>query len=98
MISRFYADALFLAATAIDLERGLFNSNVYEVGIKQRMVRSARKVILLADHTKFGNQSLCKFAALDAVHCIVTDQQIAPEIPIALRDHDIEVRLASLRG
>ena len=98
MLSRFHADVLFLAATAIDLERGLFNSNVHEIGVKQQMVRSARKVILLADHTKFDNQSMCKFAALDAVDCIVTDHQIAPEIPIALRDHDIEVRLASLRS
>jgi DeoR/GlpR family transcriptional regulator of sugar metabolism len=98
MLSRFHADALFLAATAIDLERGLFNSNVYEIGVKQQMIRSARRTILLADYSKFGKQSTAKIAALDAVHCIVTDHQVPPEIPIALRDHHIEVRLASLRN
>jgi DeoR/GlpR family transcriptional regulator of sugar metabolism len=98
MLSRFHADALFLAATAIDLERGLFNSNVYEIGVKQQMIRSARRTILLADHTKFGRQSTAKIAGLSAVHGIVTDHQIPPEVPIALRDHNIEVRLASLRN
>jgi DeoR family transcriptional regulator of aga operon/DeoR family fructose operon transcriptional repressor len=94
MLSRFHADALFLAATAVDLERGLFNSNVYEIGVKQQMIRSARRVILLADHTKFGKQSMAKIASLEAVHCIVTDGEIGSEVPIALRDHEIEVRLA----
>lgn len=97
MLSRFHADALFLAATAIDPERGLFNSNVYEIGVKQQMIRSARQVILLADHTKFGKQSTAKIADLDAVHCVVTDHGIPSGIPIALRDHHVEVRLASVQ-
>jgi DeoR/GlpR family transcriptional regulator of sugar metabolism len=96
MLSRFHADALFLAATAVDLGRGLYNSNVFEIGVKQQMIRSARRVILVADHSKFGRQSTAKIAALDQVHCIVTDSQVAPDVPLALRDHHIEVRFASL--
>jgi DeoR/GlpR family transcriptional regulator of sugar metabolism len=97
MLSQFHADLLFLAATAIDLERGLFNSNVFEIGVKQQMIRSARRVILVADHTKFGGQSTAKIAELADVHCVIADDLIAPEIPIALREHHVEVRLASLR-
>jgi DeoR family fructose operon transcriptional repressor len=97
MLSRLHADVLFLAATAIDLERGLYNSNVFEIGVKQQMIRSARRVILVADHTKFGGQSTAKIADLADVHCVITDDLIAPEIPIALREHHVEVRLASPR-
>ncbi len=97
MLSRFHADALFLAATAVDMVRGLFNSNVYEIGVKQQMIRSARQVILVADHTKFGRQSTAKIADLEAVHCVITDHEIPPEVPVALRQHHVEVRLASLR-
>ena len=96
MLSRFHADALFLAATAIDLQRGLFNSNVYEIGVKQQMIRSARRVIAVVDHTKFGRQSTAKIAGLEQVHCVISDSQIAPEVALALRDHHIEVRFASL--
>lgn len=97
MLSQFHADTLFLAATAIDLERGLFNSNVFEIGVKQQMIRSARRVILVADHTKFGRQSTAKIADLADVHCVIADDLIAPETLIALREHHIEVRLAALR-
>jgi DeoR/GlpR family transcriptional regulator of sugar metabolism len=97
MLSQFHADVLFLAATAVDLERGLYNSNVFEIGVKQQMIRSARRVILVADHTKFGRQSTAKIGGLADVHSVITDDSIAPEIPIALRAHDVEVRLASLR-
>jgi len=98
MLSRFHADALFMAATAVDLERGLFNSNVYEIGVKQQMIRSAHKVILVADHSKFGKQSTAKIAGLEALDCIITDQQVPLDLPVALREHDIEVRLASVQG
>ncbi|MBN1640813.1 MAG: DeoR/GlpR transcriptional regulator [Anaerolineae bacterium] len=96
MLSGFHADALFLAATSVDLSRGLFNSNVYEIGIKQQMIRSARRVVLLADHTKFGRQSTARIAGLEQVHCVVSDSQIAPDVALALREHGIEVRFASL--
>jgi DeoR family fructose operon transcriptional repressor len=96
MIARFHADRLFLAATAIDLQRGLFNSNVYEIGVKQQMIRSAREVILLADHTKFKKKSAVKIADLDVVHCIVTDSKIPTELPAALREYHVDVRLASV--
>lgn len=98
MVSRFHADRLFLAATAVDLERGLFNSNVYEIGVKQQMIRSAHEVVLLADHSKFGRRSTVKIAELDAVHCVVTDSEIPPDVPAALRAHSIDVRLASLHN
>jgi len=96
MVSRFHAERLFLAATAIDLGRGLYNSNVYEIGVKQRMIHSAREVILLADHTKFGRQSTAKIADLDVLSCVVTGSQIAHEIAVGLRQHQIDVRLASV--
>ncbi len=96
MIARFHADQLFLAATAIDLERGLFNSNVYEIGVKQQMIRVARQVVLLADHTKFGRQSTAKIADLDAINAIVTDSGLSMGVVSALRERGIAVHIATV--
>jgi DeoR/GlpR family transcriptional regulator of sugar metabolism len=96
MLSRFHADRLFLAATAIDPELGLFNSNVYEIGIKQQMMRSARQVILLADHTKFGKQSTAKIADLGAISSVITDERISPDIVNALLAHSVDLQLAPI--
>jgi DeoR family fructose operon transcriptional repressor len=98
MLSHFHADYLFLAATAVDLGRGLFNSNVYEIGVKQRMIRSANQIILLADHTKFEKKSMVQICDLSDVDSVVTDDGTQPEIVVALRQHQIDVRLASVRG
>jgi DeoR/GlpR family transcriptional regulator of sugar metabolism len=96
MLSRFHADRLFLAATAVDPALGLFNSNVYEIGVKQQMMRSAREVILLADHTKFGKQSTAKIADLDAVSCIVSDERLPATMADAIRAHSVDLQLASM--
>ena len=66
------------------------------VCIKQQMIRSARRVVLVADHTKFGRQSTAKIAGLDQVHCVISDSEMTPEVALALREHHIEVRFASL--
>ena len=49
-------------------ERGFFNSNLLLVETEQAMIRSADEVIVLADSTKFGHQSLallCEFGDID---------------------------------
>ena len=95
MISRFHADRLFLAAAAVDLDRGLYNSYVYEIGVKQHMIHASHEVILLADHTKFGRQSTVKIADLDVLSSVITDSQVPDEIAMGLRRRQIDVRLAS---
>jgi DeoR/GlpR family transcriptional regulator of sugar metabolism len=45
------ADKLFLMASGIMIDFGLSHHTISEVTIKQAMIRSAREVILLADHT-----------------------------------------------
>ncbi len=96
MVARFHADILFLAATAIDPQRGLFNSNVYEIGVKQQMIRAARRVVLLADHTKFGRQSTAKVADLSAINTVITDSGVAEGMVAALREQGIEVCVAKV--
>ncbi len=45
------ADKLFLMVSGISLDFGLSHHTISEVTIKQTMIRSAREVIVLADHT-----------------------------------------------
>ncbi len=41
-------------ASGITAEFGLSHTNLTEVAIEQAMIRAAREVVVLADHTKFG--------------------------------------------
>ncbi len=91
MISRFYADRLFLAAAAIDPERGVFNSNAYEIGTKQQMIRCTREVLVLADHSKFERRFPFKITDFDSIHGLITDDRAASDILAALCGHNMNV-------
>lgn len=66
-------DWAFLGTGGIDLQRGLTHSTMEEIPIKQAAADSAIKVVVLADHTKFGYNALSLFMPNDKVDVIVTD-------------------------
>ncbi|MBS0207437.1 MAG: DeoR/GlpR transcriptional regulator [Planctomycetes bacterium] len=59
-------------------DRGFFNSNLLLVETEQAMMRAADEVIVVADSTKFGHQSLAHLCALNAVDVLVVDSGISP--------------------
>ncbi|HET9909090.1 MAG TPA: substrate-binding domain-containing protein, partial [Anaerolineales bacterium] len=72
------ADKLFLMVSGISLDFGLSHHTISEVTMKQAMIRSAREVILLADHTAFGAEVGIQVAPLKAVHWLITDDVLPP--------------------
>lgn len=57
-------------------EEGFFNSDLLSVETERAMMRAANEVIVVADSTKFGRQSLTHLCPLDAVNCLVVDDAI----------------------
>lgn len=64
---------LFLGTQAFDLDQGLTDTTIEIAQVKQRMIRSAREVILLSDSGKWGKTGFIKVAPLEAVGKIITD-------------------------
>ena len=88
------ADKLFLTATGITSGFGLSHGNLAEVATKQAMIRAAREVILLADHTKFGQEAVAQIAPLSAVNRLITDNALAAGVRLSLIQMGIEVMIA----
>ncbi|MCU0502736.1 MAG: DeoR family transcriptional regulator [Anaerolineae bacterium] len=84
-------DTLFLMATGITLEFGLSHTDISEVTVKQAMIRSARRVILLADHTCFGHESMIQIAAPTVVHTLIADDALPASWRLELSKLGIEV-------
>ncbi|AEF38753.1 DeoR/GlpR family DNA-binding transcription regulator [Hoyosella subflava] len=82
-----YVDVAFIGANGISAERGLTTPDIGEAAAKRAMISAARRVVVLADHTKFGNDCLSRFADLSSVDLIITDtgldHRIATEIEAA---------------
>ena len=88
------ADKLFLTVTGITLNFGLSHTNMAEAAMKQAMIRAAREVILLADHTLFGRDSVMQIGQATAVHKVITDNALPADHRLELGKLGIEVVIA----
>jgi len=72
-ISQLRVDRAFLGTTAIDAEAGITNGDLDEAALQRAVIRSARAVYILADHTKFGKVSFAHVGPLTIAAAIITD-------------------------
>ncbi len=73
-----HVDWAFLGADAIDARAGVTNVNTVEIPIKQAMLESGARRVLLADSSKFGRKALARVVGSEAFDFIVTDTGLAP--------------------
>ncbi|GAA4192148.1 DeoR/GlpR family DNA-binding transcription regulator [Microbacterium oryzae] len=87
-------DVAFVGANALSASFGASTPDPDEADVKSAIVRSARRVVLLADASKFGDESLQRFARLDEIDVLVTDEHPDPALADALEAADVEVWVA----
>ena len=94
ILASLYVDKLFLATNGLDLTKGLTTPNLLESKTKRAMVESAREVILVTDHSKFGRVLFSQVCPLDRIHCLITDTAAPADFISALQTRGIKVVLA----
>lgn len=72
-------DVAFMATNGISTARGLTTPDIAEAAVKRAMIGAARRTVLLADHTKVGNDCMARFADLADVDVLVTDAGLDEE-------------------
>lgn len=60
-------------------DRGFFNSNLLLVETERAMMKAADEVLVLADSTKFGRQSLALLCTLPEVQHLVVDSELSDD-------------------
>jgi DeoR family transcriptional regulator, fructose operon transcriptional repressor len=93
MLAAIRADAVIMGIGGIS-ESGFSNNNTLVVGSEQKMIEISSRVIIVADHTKFGRGGMFPMAPLSAANVVVTDSGVAPQHVEMLRAHGIEVFVA----
>lgn len=95
-IAELRADKVIMGIQAVDLQHGLTNAYLPETMTDRAIVNMAPQLILVADHTKFGRIAPSLVAPLSAVHTVVTDAEIDPQIVDELQEAGIRVIVAGL--
>ncbi|WP_433894024.1 DeoR/GlpR family DNA-binding transcription regulator [Streptomyces sp. CA-111067] len=86
-IQSLHFDLLFLGVHGISVEAGLSTPNLAEAETNRQFVRSARRVVVIADHTKWGTVGLSSFASLEDVDTLVTDAGIPEVLRAEIAEH-----------
>lgn len=86
-------DVAFIGTNGLHAEHGLSTQDADEAAVKSAMCGAARRVVLLADSSKFGHEFLVSFADLDQIDVLVTDTRPIGSLATALHDRGIEVLL-----
>ena len=93
MLRTVSADIVIMGIRGISAE-GISDSNSLNVESIRAMIQAARKVVIVADHSKFGRDAMLHVAKLSDIDQIVTDRELEPEFMQLLKDHGIECIVA----
>lgn len=75
-LHRTRVDVAFLGTNGLTADHGFSTPDPDEAAMKRAMVRAARRVVVLADSAKLGQEHLVAFATLEEVDVLITDDGI----------------------
>lgn len=82
-VSQFRVRTAFLSAGAIDAMDGLMDFDMAEAQFSRALMEAAERVIVVADHSKFGKRALVRACELNRIDMLITDK--APPQALAER-------------
>src|SRR5688572_30605603 len=85
------AEAVFVAANAFSAAPGLTTPDLAEAAVTRAAVAAARRVVLLADSSKHGQEHFARFGDLSDVDLLITDSGLSPEDALAIEQKGTEV-------
>ena len=85
------ADVVFIAANGFSAGHGLTTPDLAEAAVKRAAIRAARRVVLLADSSKHGQEHFARFGNLGDVDLLITDSGLSPEDATAIERGGTEV-------
>ncbi|MBW8819546.1 MULTISPECIES: DeoR/GlpR family DNA-binding transcription regulator [unclassified Streptomyces] len=93
----------FLSGSGLTAERGLSTSNMLSASVDRALVQAAAEVVVLADHTKLGTDTMFQTVPTDLITRLVTDEppahddRAATELQ-ALADQGVQIAVAGASG
>jgi DeoR/GlpR family transcriptional regulator of sugar metabolism len=89
-----HVDLLFLGVHGLDERAGFTTPNILESETNAAFVDAAERVVVVADHTKWGVHGLSRFARLDQAHVLVTDAGFPEDARTVVSEHVGQVIVA----
>ncbi len=88
-----HLDAVFMGVHGMDARAGFSTPNLLEAETNRAMVASGRRLVVLADHSKWGVVGLSSMAALREASIVVSDRGLSAHAHQSLEEQVDEVIL-----
>ncbi|MFC8454122.1 DeoR/GlpR family DNA-binding transcription regulator [Kitasatospora sp. NPDC057223] len=85
-IRSLHVDLLILGAHGVSDRAGLTTPNLAEAQTNRALISSARRIAVVADHTKWGVVGLSSFARFDEIDLFITDDKLDIQAQALLLD------------
>lgn len=79
-LAQLRCDVAFLGSDGLTLRHGLSTPDSAEASVKRAMVRASQRAVALVDSSKVGRELLHRFADLEDIDVLVTDDGMDPEL------------------
>lgn len=87
----YFCDILFIGVDGFDISHGISTPNNEEAQLNQIMIEISRRVIVVADSSKFQRRAFAFIAGIEKIHAIITDSGVSEENKNKLESMGIEV-------
>lgn len=93
-LDAFRVDAVFLGVHGFGIESGLTSPNIAEAETNRRLIATGRRLVVLADSTKYREVGTNVFASIAAIDTLVIDDGLEPPDRTELEQHVQNIVLA----
>src|SRR5437773_11720908 len=90
------ASQTFISGNGFSAERGLSTPSPLVAATDRALASAAQQVVVLADHTKIGQETMCQTVPAARIHTLITDSRADPNELAAIRETGVEVRVADV--
>ncbi len=80
-----------ISGNGLTAERGLSTPSPVVAAVDRALASSAQQIVVLADHTKVGHDTMCQTVPLDQISTLITDTKADPQQLAAMRDAGVTV-------
>ncbi len=85
-ITSLNVDVLFLGVHGMSPRTGFTTPNLMEAGTNRLLVAAARRLVVLADHTKWETVGIATIAPLEDADVLITDSGLPPQAQAQLSE------------
>lgn len=93
-VSRLRFQTVFLSGNGLTAANGLSTPNMHVASLDRAAVDAAQRVVVLADHTKVGIDSMVQTVPPERIDVLITDSEADADELARVRSGGIDVRIA----